>query len=53
MNEEGLKSDGNDLHDAIEDVDAAGDGGVDVEHAHGDRQGAVDVDEEDAEINEE
>ena len=53
MNEEGLKSDGDDLHDAIEDVDTAGDGGVNVEQAHGDRQGAVDVNEEDAKINEE
>lgn len=53
MNEEGLKSNGNNLHDAVEDVDAARDGGVDVEHSHGDCQGAVDVDEEDAKINEE
>ena len=53
MNEEGLKRDGNNLHDAIEDVDAARDGGVDVEHAHGNRQGTVDVDEEDAKIDEE
>ena len=53
MNEEGLKSDGDDLHNAIKDVDTAGDGGVNVEQAHGDREGAVDVDEEDAKINEE
>ena len=53
MNEKGLKSDGYDLHHTIEDVNTSRDGRVDVEHTHGDGQGAVDEDEEDAKVNQE
>lgn len=53
MNEKRLKSDGYNLHHPIEDVDTPRNGGVDVEHAHSDRQGTVDEDEEDTEINQE
>ena len=53
MNEKGLESDGYDLHHTIEDVDTSRDGGVDVEHTHGDGQGAVNEDEEDAKVDQE
>ena len=45
-----MKSDSYDLHHPVEDVDTPRNGGVNVEHTHGDRQGAVDEDEEDTKV---
>ena len=50
MNKNSLECDSNDLHDAIDDVDTAGDGGVNVEDTNSDCEAAVDVDEEDTKV---
>ena len=50
MNENSLECNSNNLHDAIDDVDTAWNGGVNVEDTNSDGEAAVDVDEEDTKV---